>query len=203
MARKKKNADDAAEAEEATPHKGGNGKLIIAIVMVNALMLGGVVFLTKGNDKGTTAVATEVIPADKAKDEHKSVPCEVAEADSAYLYDDKGEPIEEGGQVPLDAVTVTLQDGGYLKFAVALQLSKETKAEKFVAENEGEKARSVALESFTCRTTQDVSTAAGQQEAKDEVAARVVNAYHGKVLDVYFTEWIIQAGSGPETTPVG
>lgn len=193
MAKDKK--EKTAEGDETVKTKSGNGKLILAVVAVNAMMLGAFVFLTQGKDSPTTDVATAV-PAAQEDEERDYPPCEKAEIDTKYTFDDKGEPLEEGGQIPLDSVTVTLQDGGYLKFAVALQLAKDTKAAEFVKENEGEKARSVALESFTCRTTQDVSTAAGQQEAKDEVAARVVNSYHGEVLDVYFTEWIIQAGKG-------
>ena len=100
-------------------------------------------------------------------------------------------PQKEPGEVlALEPITMNLADGRLLKVGLALQLPLEP------ASDHGEVSGSVALDeaiAFLGEHTYDqLAAPAARQEAKKELSHRVAERYHSEVLEVYFTEFVMQ-----------
>jgi flagellar FliL protein len=94
---------------------------------------------------------------------------------------------EPGVVVPLDAVTINLADGHYLKIKIALQATADAEAEP-----DGAKALDRTITYFSDRKIAELSSAAGRKKAKAELVHEVGEAYEGQVMDIYFTEFVMQ-----------
>jgi flagellar protein FliL len=98
------------------------------------------------------------------------------------------EPEPEPGEVVvMDAVTVNLKDGHYLKIKLALQATADA-----AHEPEGSKALDLAIDQFSEYEMGELSTTEGRHKAKDTLREHVKEAYHGDIMDVYFTEFVMQ-----------
>jgi flagellar FliL protein len=98
------------------------------------------------------------------------------------------EPEPEPGEVVvMDAVTVNLKDGHYLKIKLALQATADA-----AHEPEGSKALDLAIDQFSEYEMGELSTTEGRHKAKEVLREHVKEAYHGDVMDVYFTEFVMQ-----------
>ena len=98
------------------------------------------------------------------------------------------EPEPEAGEVVvMDAITVNLKDGHYLKIKIALQATADA-----AHEPEGSKALDLAIDQFSEYEMGELSTTKGRHEAKEKLREHVEEAYHGDVMDVYFTEFVMQ-----------
>jgi flagellar FliL protein len=98
------------------------------------------------------------------------------------------EPVAEPGEVVvMDAVTVNLKDGHYLKLKLALQATADA-----AHEPEGSKALDLAIDQFSEYEMGELSTSEGRHKAKATLREHVKEAYHGDVMDVYFTEFVMQ-----------
>ena len=98
------------------------------------------------------------------------------------------EPEPEPGEVVvMDAVTVNLKDGHYLKIKIALQATADA-----AHEPEGSKALDLAIDQFSEYEMGELSTSEGRHKAKEELREHVKEAYHGDIMDVYFTEFVMQ-----------
>jgi flagellar FliL protein len=98
------------------------------------------------------------------------------------------EPEPEPGEVVvMDAVTVNLKDGHYLKIKIALQATADA-----AHEPEGSKALDLAIDQFSEYEMGELSTTEGRHRAKEVLREHVKEAYHGDVMDVYFTEFVMQ-----------
>jgi len=96
-------------------------------------------------------------------------------------------PPEPGKVVALEAVTVNLADGHYLKLKLALQTTAE------VAEApDGSKALDIAIDQFSNKSIGELSSDAARHKAKEELLKKVEEAYEGEVMDIYFTEFVMQ-----------
>jgi flagellar FliL protein len=96
------------------------------------------------------------------------------------------EPVP-GLVVPLEAVTINLADGHFLKLKIALQATAE------VAEApDGSKALDIAIDLFSNRTLAELSSNDERKRMKKELAEKVEKAYHEEIMDVYFTEFVMQ-----------
>jgi flagellar FliL protein len=106
--------------------------------------------------------------------------------------EEKPKKAELGEVVALDPITMNLADGRLLKVGLALQLPLEPPA----GAGHGEFSGSVALDeaiSFLGEHTYDqLAAPAARQEAKKELSHRVNERYHHGVLEVYFTEFVMQ-----------
>ena len=95
--------------------------------------------------------------------------------------------------VALDPITMNLADGRLLKVGLALQLPLEPPAG---GGGHGEVSGSVALDeaiAFLGEHTYDqLAAPAARQAAKKELSRRVNERYHHAVLEVYFTEFVMQ-----------
>jgi len=97
---------------------------------------------------------------------------------------------EPGEVVQLEPITMNLADGRLLKLGLALQLPLEGGG------GHGEVSGSVALDeaiAYLGEQTYDQLAAPGaRQAAKKELSHRVEKRYHHGVLEVYFTEFVMQ-----------
>ena len=104
--------------------------------------------------------------------------------------EEKPKKVEQGEVVALEPITMNLADGRLLKVGLALQLPKEP------ADDHGEVSGSVALDeaiAFLGEHTYDqLAAPAARQKAKHELSKRVYERYHHGVLEVYFTEFVMQ-----------
>jgi flagellar FliL protein len=99
----------------------------------------------------------------------------------------KPKPPVPGKVVPLEAVTMNLAEGHFLK----LKLSLQTTA-KAAEAPDGSKAMDIAIDQFSNRTVAELASNAARDQAKAELRKRVNEAYEGDVMDVYFTEFVMQ-----------
>jgi flagellar protein FliL len=96
-------------------------------------------------------------------------------------------PPEPGIVIPLDAITVNLAEGHFLKVKISLQATAE------VAEAvDGSKALDLAIDLFSNRSAAELSSNEERSRAKKELKEKVGEAYEGEIMDVYFTLFVIQ-----------
>jgi flagellar FliL protein len=82
---------------------------------------------------------------------------------------------------------LNLADGHFLKLKLALQATVEAKEEP-----DGSKALDIAISELSNRPMTDLASNAAREKAKGELRAKINKAYGGEVMDVYFTEFVMQ-----------
>lgn len=92
-----------------------------------------------------------------------------------------------GAVLKMDAITVNLSGGHYLKIMVALQGT--TKASE---ELDGSKALDLVVDEFSYKTVEELASNKAREKVKAQLVKEVVEAYEGEVMDVYFTEFVMQ-----------
>ncbi len=98
------------------------------------------------------------------------------------------EPTPEAGEVlQVDAVSVNLADGHYLRLGLGLQLVADV-----TEEPDTSRALDIAIALYSGRTVEEVSDATTREELKAELATRLAEAYEGEVMDVYLTNYVTQ-----------
>jgi flagellar FliL protein len=120
------------------------------------------------------------------------VPLLLAAGVGGYLMlgsgDGGGEPKPVPGAVlPMDAVTINLSGGHYLKLKIALQGT--VKASK---ELDGSKALDLAVDEFSYKSIEQLASPKARDKVKAGLVKHVVEVYEGEVMDVYFTEFVMQ-----------
>ena len=117
----------------------------------------------------------------------------VAAASWFFLFPSKTaeaeEPVAHGEVVKLDPVAVNLAGGGFLKIGVALHLSEGAGGEEGGVPD-GSKAQDLIISQFSQANSVDV--AAAREALKAALQQRIVEAYEGEVLEIYFTEYVTQ-----------
>jgi flagellar FliL protein len=101
-------------------------------------------------------------------------------------------PVEHGEVVALDPITMNLADGRLLKVGLALQLPLEPPAGSGHGEFSGSVALDEAIAFLGEHTYDQLAAPAARQAAKKELSHRVNERYHSGVLEVYFTEFVMQ-----------
>jgi len=167
-ARKVKDEEDQDGAEQTPPPKKSSSVKIIIIVVIALFVLGGggagayFFFFAKSN-------ADEKKMAEKAKPK-------------VAVY------------WPMEPFIVNLLDNEgerYLKIIMQLELSDQSVAEEFKILQP--KIRDNILDLLTAKSYKDMMDPNGKQRLKDEIVMRANTfATNGKVLKVYFTEFVIQ-----------
>lgn len=89
--------------------------------------------------------------------------------------------------VPLESITINLADSHYLKLKISLQLTSKV-AEKI----DGSKALDIAIDLFSNRAVAELSSNNERNRMKKELKEKVVKAFEEEVMDVYFTEFVMQ-----------
>lgn len=175
-------ADEAKKAESApAPHGGGALKWILFGVLF-ALLAGGVA-------GGILWFTLRPPPVAEAAEQAGGEAAEGGEA--------AAEPVEPKGLIALDQFLVNLADKEANRFVrVTVQLAvEEEKAAAEVAENavSRARARSAVLEVLAVQTSDRLVTPEGKAELKKAIAERASAALgHVKVLDVLFTDFVVQ-----------
>lgn len=98
------------------------------------------------------------------------------------------EPVP-GEVLELEPITMNLADGRLLKVGLALQANAEPSSDHEVT---GAVALDEAIKFLGEHTYAQLAEPAGRQAAKDELSHRVAERYHHDVLEVYFTEFVMQ-----------
>jgi len=184
MGRKNKGDAEGADEGEAKAKGKGKGNLIPAVVIAVGLLGGG--YLMSG--KSAKAATPTAAPG-------SSTAAAGATAGAAHVA--AGTPghgptttVAEGAIVKLDDITLNLADGRFLKVGLAFQLSKKGKADTFTTESP--KALDLAIAVLGNRTYSQLIAPGGREAAKAELTAKVKQEYPGAVLDVYFTDFVMQ-----------
>jgi flagellar FliL protein len=117
----------------------------------------------------------------------------LAAAGAAYFFLFSGSAAAEGpvpGEVlALEPVAVNLSGGGYLKVGVALQFV-EGGGGHGASGPDGSKATDLVISTFSQAQPADVT---GAREAlKEALQAKIIEAYHGEVMEIYYTEYVTQ-----------
>jgi flagellar FliL protein len=96
-----------------------------------------------------------------------------------------------GVVAPLDATTINLADGHYLKLKMSLQATN-----KVAEAPDGSKALDIAINLYSNQSSTSLLTKEGRDKSKEQLKAQVVKAYTVKdeeeIMDVYFTTFVIQ-----------
>jgi flagellar FliL protein len=96
---------------------------------------------------------------------------------------------EPGEVLALEPITMNLADGRLLKVGLALQLPLEPDSEHEVS---GSIALDEAISFLGEHTYAQLAAPAARQAAKKQLSHRVAERYHADVLEVYFTEFVMQ-----------
>ena len=120
----------------------------------------------------------------------------VAAAGAAYffLFAGSGEAAAEepvpGEVLALEPIAVNLAGGGYLKIGVTLQFTEEGSGGGHGGGPDGSKAADLIISTFSQAKPADVN---GAREAlKESLEEKIVEAYHGDVMEIYYNEYVTQ-----------
>lgn len=98
------------------------------------------------------------------------------------------EPEPEPGEVyTIEAISLNLAGGHYLRLGMGLQLTADIAHEPDPA-----KALDLAIGLFSGRGVQEVQSTEGREALRAELAELLDEAYHGEVMGVYFTDYVTQ-----------
>lgn len=101
----------------------------------------------------------------------------------------KPAPPAGGDIVPMEATTLNLQGGHYLKLAVAIQLVEgKATTEDFKTSEAAE----LVIDEFSDRTVEAVSSNEARKKLTAELEAKIKAAYEGEVFDVFLTQFVTQ-----------
>ena len=96
-------------------------------------------------------------------------------------------PPKPGAVLTLDPITINLAGGHYLKLGLALQATKTAKEDL-----DGSKALDLAITEFSNRSVAELSSTKARTAAKADLLKKVIKAYEKDVMDIYFTEFVMQ-----------
>ena len=94
---------------------------------------------------------------------------------------------DPGVVVPLDAIQINLAADHYLKVGLALQASKDAGQEV-----DGSKALDDTIALFSGQNMQDLARRDYREKLKKTLEKRLDKDYEGKVIGVYFTDFVTQ-----------
>jgi flagellar FliL protein len=102
-------------------------------------------------------------------------------------------PPEPGQVLKLDPITLNLDEGHYLKLGLALQFTTDAAAGGHGGgELDGSQALDLAIDQLSNRKVTELNSADARNKAKHELVEAIEKAYHHGVMDVYFTEFVMQ-----------
>jgi flagellar FliL protein len=105
----------------------------------------------------------------------------------------EAEPAAEAGSVVLtvEPVAINLAGGSYLKLGFALQFTTAyDESAGHGGEPNGSKALDIAIAQFSGAALTDVQT--NREAMKAALQTAIVEAYHGEVMSIYYTEYVTQ-----------
>ncbi len=92
-----------------------------------------------------------------------------------------------GAVVAMTDTTLNLTDGHFLKVKLGLQTEVGAPADLDTS-----KAADLLISEFTGQTMAVLSTAEGREKAKADLLTKIEAAYPKEIMDIYFTEFVMQ-----------
>jgi flagellar FliL protein len=92
-----------------------------------------------------------------------------------------------GAVLKLDSININLADNHYLKLGLALQTTTAASADL-----DGSHALDIAIGQLSGRAMADLAVPAKREKAKQALVTAVSKAYDGEIMDLYFTEFVMQ-----------
>jgi flagellar FliL protein len=96
-------------------------------------------------------------------------------------------PPKPGAVVTMEPITLNLAGGHFLKLGLALQATAKAKEAP-----DGSKALDLAITELSNKSVAELSTNKARDEIKTKLRETVVEAYEGEVMDIYFTQFVMQ-----------
>jgi flagellar FliL protein len=96
-------------------------------------------------------------------------------------------PPKPGAVVALDPITINLAGGHFLKLGLAIQATAAVKEAP-----DGSKALDLAVNELSNRTIAELSSNKVRNAIKAELKEKVVEAYEHEVMDIFFTQFVMQ-----------
>jgi flagellar protein FliL len=90
--------------------------------------------------------------------------------------------------VVLDAQTINLAESHYLKLKMSLQMTADAGSEAL----DGSRALDLAIGQYSGLPIAQLFSTGYRDQTKAELLAKVEKAYDDKVMDIYFTTFVIQ-----------
>lgn len=108
-------------------------------------------------------------------------------AGGVYWFFLKPAPPPEPGEIlKIEAIQINLADGHYLRLGLGLQMVSTAH------EADGTKALDAAIEMFSGRELEYLQNNEHRAELKEKLNHELEEAYHGDVMEVFFTEFVTQ-----------
>jgi flagellar protein FliL len=87
----------------------------------------------------------------------------------------------------IDSQQINLSDGHYLRVGIALQLTKDGGEEV-----EAPKAQDATIDVFSGLSMADLASSANREKYKNQLLVLLKSLYEGKVMGLYFNEFVTQ-----------
>jgi flagellar FliL protein len=170
-------ANDAA-TEEGKQVKGKKhkGNLIPAVVVAVGLVGGAYMMKGGGSKKAAAGTTVAAGGATTTTDAMQSPATAKSLAQVAKLED----------------ITLNLADGHFLKLGLALQLAPKAVVTDYTTGGAAAKALDLAIGVFGTENYAQLVQPAQREQAKAELAKKVVAAYNGQVQGIYLTDFVMQ-----------
>lgn len=97
------------------------------------------------------------------------------------------EEVELGDVVTVEPISINLADGHYLKLGLGLQAVADV-----AHEPDGSIALDAAITLYSGRSIEELSDPTAREALKAELLHTLEEEYHHEVVDVYFTEYVMQ-----------
>lgn len=100
---------------------------------------------------------------------------------------------EPGEVLALESIQVNLAEGHYLRIGIALQLTAEAGGGGHGGgAMDGSKALDATIAVFSGLPVSEVTRPGQRDVLKEQLMEKLDHAYHGDVMEVYFTEFVTQ-----------
>lgn len=106
---------------------------------------------------------------------------------SAEAAEPEHEEVELGEVVAVEPISINLADGHYLKLGLGLQTIAEV-----AHAPDGSIALDAAITLYSGRSIEELSDPTAREALKAELLHTLEEEYHHDVVDVYFTEYVMQ-----------
>lgn len=114
----------------------------------------------------------------------------------AYLKLGKAGPADAapkpGIVLKLEPITLNLAEGHYLKLTLALQFTADAGGGAHGEKPDGSRALDLAIAQLSNRRIVELNSAGARTKVKAELMRAIGEAYDHDVMDVYFTEFVMQ-----------
>ncbi|WP_250447087.1 flagellar basal body-associated protein FliL [Actinotalea sp. C106] len=155
-------AGAAPESAAEAPAK-SKKKLIIILAAVLVLGGGGGYWFLMGPGAGDATAEEGAV-----EEEHKPEPGEI---------------------MTVEPVSINLAKGHYLRLGMGLQMSADAGGH---GKPNPAPALDLAIDLFSGRPMDEVASAEGREALKAELLTHLEEAYHGEVIDLFFTDYVTQ-----------